>query len=56
MYFFSGAKAGRRHAGFSYAAASQQARGAGEQTRGAGAEYDGVSAVQQCYPHENIIN
>jgi len=41
----SGAKAGRRHAGFSssHAAASKKARGvgSGEQVRGAGAEYDG---------------
>ena len=56
-YSFSGAKAGRRHAGFSSAAASKQARGAGsgEQARGAGAEYDGVSALQLNYPHEYII-
>ena len=47
--FFSGAKAGRRHAGFSNSAATKQARGAG-------AEYDGVSALQLCYPHEYIKN
>merc|ERR1711962_1978050 len=43
----SGAKAGRRHAGFSSAAASKQARGtgSGEQARGAGAEYDGYTGV-----------
>ena len=60
MYFISGAngKAGHRHAGFSYSAATKQARGAGagEQARGAGDEYDGVSVIQQCYLHEYIFN
>merc|ERR1712013_361621 len=51
----SGAKAGRRHAGFSsHVAASKMARGAGagEQTRGGGAEYDGRWLVRSRPPGE----